>query len=40
MSNQISIGFLAVFFSGMISYCLSELNKVDELRERCGKRSE
>jgi hypothetical protein len=41
MGNQISIGIVAaVLSSGMISYCLSEPNKVDELRERCGKRTE
>jgi hypothetical protein len=41
MGNQISIGIVAaVLSSGMISYCFSEPNKVDELRERCGKRTE
>ena len=41
MANQISIGIVAaVLSSGMISYCFSEPNKVDELRERCGKRTE
>jgi hypothetical protein len=41
MGNPISIGIVAaVLSSGMISYCSSEPNKVDELRERCGKRTE
>jgi hypothetical protein len=41
MGNQISIGIVAaVLSSGMISYCFSEPNKVDELRERCGKQTE
>jgi hypothetical protein len=41
MGNQISIGIVAAVLSnGMISYCLSEPNKVDELRERCSKRTE
>ena len=41
MGNQISIGVVAaVLSSGMISYCLSEPNKVDELRKRCGKLTE
>lgn len=41
MGNQISIGIVAAILSGgMISYSFSEPNKVDELRERCGKRTE
>ena len=39
MGNQISIGIVAaVLSSGIISNSFSEPNKVDELRERCGKR--
>jgi hypothetical protein len=41
MGNQISIAIVAaILSSGMISYSFSEPNKVDELRERCGKRTE